>query len=101
MAWAMGFTRAKSSGAPPIINVNVAATAPLGPPETGASANRPRPDFWTCEPTSSEVLMSMVEHSMKSFSPELDLGTESRPVMGLVKTSWTWGPLGSIVMIIS
>lgn len=82
------------------MNVNVPAMAPLGPPETGASAKRPRLDFRTAEPTRREVLTSMVEHSMKSFW-ELDFGIERRPVDGFVKTSWTCGPLGSMVIIIS
>jgi len=101
MVWIIGFTRAKSSDVPPTMNVNVAAVAPLGPPEAGASAKHPRPEFWTASPTRREVLTSMVEHSMKSFSPEVGFGIESRPLQGLVKTSCTWGPSGSIVMMIS
>jgi hypothetical protein len=34
-----------------------------------------------------EVLTSMVEHSIKSFSSKGDFGMERRPVEGLVKTS--------------
>ena len=54
----------------------------------------------TFEPMSTEVLTSVVEHSMKSLF--LESGERlRRPVVGLVKASRTCGPLGSIVIMIS
>ncbi len=82
------------------MKVRVPARAPLGPPETGASMKEPREEVWTAEPTWREVLTSMVEHSMKSFSLG-PVGAERSPELGLVKASRTWGPLGSMVMMIS
>lgn len=48
------------------MKVRVPAVAPTTPPETGASMNVPR-DGGICFEIWREVVMSMVEESMKSF----------------------------------
>lgn len=60
----------------------------------------PRLEASTVERTRAEVLTSMVEDSMKNFGRG-DLWARRRPVVGLVKQSLTWGPFGSMVIIMS
>lgn len=81
------------------MKVRVAASAPVGPPDTGTSAKDPRPEIDTAFATSRDVGTSMVLHSMNVFDVG-DFEIERRPFVELVNTSLTCFPAGNMVMII-
>jgi hypothetical protein len=49
------------------MNVNVPASDPCGPPETGASTKMEELEEWTLEANTLELATSMDEHSRNSF----------------------------------
>lgn len=71
----------------PTMNVNVPSSAPMGPPDTGASTNVKEPnegvDEDTADATSRMVPVSMVPHSMRIlfWGVEEELAVERAPDM--------------------
>jgi hypothetical protein len=82
----------------PTMNVSVAALAPFGPPETGASMKIP------CLAVTLEmdrdVETEIVELSMKNLGL-VGAALLRSPVLESVKTASTWAEDGRLVMIIS
>ena len=83
----------KSLCSPPTINVNVPASAPPTPPDTGAS-KAPIPIFFDIMATSRELSTSTVEQSSN-----IDLSF--MPFIASAATFLSISPLGSMVMTIS
>lgn len=84
------------------MNVNVPASEPAGPPDTGASTND---HDGLVDDTNAEsdvdVFVSIDEHSRNSLCLSRTLDAARNPLVELVKQSWTCGARGSIVTMMS